>query len=159
QAGNLPHDRAGSLTNRRRGVKPSPACVDKAGELLYTLAAATVTAARARECMRVLVNEISTGDGAETGVGCYTEGPNGGLSSSGRADLAHYPPPWLGMTLAAWKRTRRWLPRSGAPSTSLMGLAGEQPSLKHRLLQRHFERFCRRGWADLYHEPNFIPFA
>jgi alpha-1,3-rhamnosyl/mannosyltransferase len=30
--------------------------------------------------------------------------------------------------------------------------------LKHRLLQRHFRRFCQGNCYDLYHEPNFIPF-
>ena len=51
--------------------------------------------------MRVLVNEISTWDGAKTGVGYYTSGLITGLSARGDVELAHYPPRWLGWTLAS----------------------------------------------------------
>jgi alpha-1,3-rhamnosyl/mannosyltransferase len=108
--------------------------------------------------MRVLVNAISTWDGAKTGVGYYTSGLIAGLSARADVELAHYPPRWLGLTLASWKRGRRWLPSRRGSSTPLI-LAEGQPSLKHLLLQRHFARCCRQRNLDLYHEPNFIPFA
>jgi alpha-1,3-rhamnosyl/mannosyltransferase len=112
--------------------------------------------------MRVLVNEISTWDSAKTGVGYHTSGLVSALAARSDVAIAHYPPAWLGLTLAAWKRGRRWLKRAD----NLKALTVPQPSVavaavsrKHRLLQRHFERVCRRGRYDLYHEPNFIPFA
>jgi alpha-1,3-rhamnosyl/mannosyltransferase len=108
--------------------------------------------------MRVLVNEISTWDGAKTGVGYYTTGLVAGLSSRGDVELAHYPPPWLGLTLAAWKSSRRWLPSRSGSITAQPAIEAHA-SLKHRLLQRHFERTSSRSRCDLYHEPNFIPFA
>ena len=107
--------------------------------------------------MRVLVNEISTWDGAKTGVGYYTTGLIDGLGGRGDLELAHYPPRWLGLTLATWKRGRRWLPSRRGSSAALL-TSEAQPSLKHRLLQRHFQRYSRQGKFDLYHEPNFIPF-
>ena len=128
--------------------------------------------------MRVLVNEISTWDGAKTGVGYYTSGLVTGLEARSDLEVAHYPPAWLGLTLAGWKRSWRAIsvsrnpkseirnPKSGTCSDfgfriSDFGFSetAASPSLRHRLLQRHFERFCRRGRFDLYHEPNFIPFA
>src|SRR5262249_19140889 len=116
------------------------------------------TAGPGRERMRVLVNEISTWDGAKTGVGYYTSGLIAGLSARADVELAHYPPRWLGLILASWKRGRRWLPSRRGSSTPLISAEG-QPSLKHRLLQRHFTRCCHKRNLDLYHEPNFIPFA
>jgi alpha-1,3-rhamnosyl/mannosyltransferase len=111
--------------------------------------------------MRVLVNEISTWDGAKTGVGHYTSGLVAALDARGDVEVAHYPPAWLGLALAGWKRGRRWLPRrsEGHPPAATTLALNPGPSLKHRLLQRHFERSCRRGQFDVYHEPNFIPFA
>jgi alpha-1,3-rhamnosyl/mannosyltransferase len=121
--------------------------------------------------MHVLVNEISTWDGAKTGVGYYTSGLVAALEARGDVDVAHYPPTWLGLTLAAWKRGRRpaginrnpkskiQYPKSGISLEFAFRGAAASTSLKHCLLQRHFERFCRRGRFDLYHEPNFIPFA
>jgi glycosyltransferase involved in cell wall biosynthesis len=144
--------------------------------------------------MRVLVNEISSWDGAKTGVGYYTSGLVAALDARGDVEVAHYPPTWLGLTLAGWKRGRRAARDSGNPKSQLLigesSVVGGQkkqsnsnhspltihdsrvrisdlgireaappPSLKHRLLQRHFQRFCRHGRFDLYHEPNFIPFA
>jgi alpha-1,3-rhamnosyl/mannosyltransferase len=112
--------------------------------------------------MRVLVNEISTWDGAKTGVGHYTSGLVAALEARGDVDVAHYPPAWLGLTLAGWKRGRRWLLRRGGANSSTAATTSgldSRPSLAHRLLQRHFERCCRCGQFDLYHEPNFIPFA
>src|SRR5262249_34168383 len=73
----------------------------------------------------------------------------------------HYPPAWLGVTLATWKQGRRWLRRQGdslLPSP-IPPRSNAQPSRKHRLLQHHFARFSQRSPFDLYHEPNFIPFA
>src|SRR5438552_1797253 len=110
--------------------------------------------------MRVLVNEISAWDGAKTGVGYYTCGLVAGLARQSDVELAHYPPAWLGLTLAAWKRSRRGLPRNEKASQAARVSGAEgRLSLKHRLLQHHFARCCRRGGFDLYHEPNFIPFA
>ncbi len=112
--------------------------------------------------MRVLVDGICTWDGAKTGVGYYTSGLLTGLASLTAADAVHlYPPAWLGCTLAGWKRCRRWLPHGrGRLDEPPKGPATKgPPSLKHRLLQRHFEHFCQRGGYDLYHEPNHIPFV
>ena len=136
--------------------------VDKPGRLLYTLGRGMERPeAPARHGMRVLVNEISTWDGAKTGVGHYAASLVAALGARGEVEVAHYPPAWLGLTLAGWKRSRRWLPRPVATcrSAPLSPALDSPPSLKHRLLQRHFERFCRGGQFDLYHEPNFIPFG
>jgi alpha-1,3-rhamnosyl/mannosyltransferase len=108
--------------------------------------------------MRVLVNEISTWDGAKTGIGYYTAGLAAGLSARRDVELAHYPPRPLGWTLAAWKRCRRLMPNGGHRSSPVSNATEDRPSFKHRLLQRHFNQFSRRDSYDLYHEPNFIPF-
>jgi len=111
--------------------------------------------------MRVLVNEISTWDRTKSGVGHYTSGLVTALAARRDVELFHYPPPWLGLTLAGWKRGRRWLPLQGGaiPSSPwIITAPASRPSLKHRLLQGHFQHCCHRGQFDLYHEPNFIPF-
>jgi alpha-1,3-rhamnosyl/mannosyltransferase len=119
--------------------------------------------------MRVLVNAISAWDSARTGVGHHTSELVGALHRIGAGEAIDlYPPAWLGWTVAAWKRSRTWwpqrsrrvagMPRPGATFKHPGEQGPSEPSLKHRLLQHHFRRFCGRGGYDLYHEPNFIPF-
>jgi alpha-1,3-rhamnosyl/mannosyltransferase len=119
--------------------------------------------------MRVLVNAISAWDSARTGVGHHTSELIQALHRIGAADAIQlYPPPWLGRTVAAWKHCRTWWPQrpqpsvAEAPSDAILEPPSQRrpssPSLKHRLLQHHFRRFCAGGSHDLYHEPNFIPF-
>lgn len=110
--------------------------------------------------MRVLVNAISAWDSARTGVGHHTSELVHALQRIGAGDAIDlYPPAWLGYTVAAWKRTRSWQPeRPAMAPTQHAEAGGSKPSLKHRLLQRHFRRYCASGGYDLYHEPNHIPF-
>jgi alpha-1,3-rhamnosyl/mannosyltransferase len=119
--------------------------------------------------MRVLVNAISAWDSARTGVGHHTSELIQAFHRIGAGEaIGLYPPAWLGGTVAAWKRTRTWWPQRTRSTAEVPGAeaarkpAGQSnltsPSLKHRLLQRHFRRYCESGSYDLYHEPNFIPF-
>jgi alpha-1,3-rhamnosyl/mannosyltransferase len=112
--------------------------------------------------MRVLINGICAWDGVKTGVGQYTSGLAEALGAMTAPHEIHcYPPPWLGLALAGWKRCRGLMPgrlaRQGTAPPSESALS--KPSLKHRLLERHFRRLCARGRFSLYHEPNFLPFS
>jgi alpha-1,3-rhamnosyl/mannosyltransferase len=121
--------------------------------------------------MRVLINGLSMA-GTKSGIGHYTaELYQSLLEQAGPDEIHCFPGPMVRRARAVWARIRPWLeraapatpPPAASPATSapprgrrrFFGLR----SVGQALLARHFRSTCRKGAYDLYHEPNFIPFA
>ncbi|MGD9713902.1 MAG: glycosyltransferase family 4 protein [Thermomicrobiales bacterium] len=116
--------------------------------------------------MRVLLNTLTV-EGPRTGIGHYT-GELLRCLRRGWPDVVEtFPPGWLRQARAAWARHSQQGGASGGPASwwnrirqtvreSVLGLAR---SGGRTLIRMAFREAIRRGAFDLYHEPNFIPFA
>lgn len=117
--------------------------------------------------MRVVINQLAA-LGQKTGIGHYTiQLTRCLLQQTVPGEIEAFPQGWV-RTARAWcARARPTLegpqpvPTSGARSwPSLRSHAlGQLRQYGRVLMARHFRSVCRRRGYDLYHEPNFIPFA
>jgi alpha-1,3-rhamnosyl/mannosyltransferase len=115
--------------------------------------------------MRFVLNQVCLAQRRWSGVSQYTAELGKGLARLAPDEMCVFPPPWLRGALSAWGNVREWLPRRAGSVSAAPSAAREpkitppfRPSLKHRFLQRSFERFCHRHDVRLYHEPNFLIF-
>ena len=129
--------------------------------------------------MRVIINGLA-GLERKTGVGHYIESLHERLADLPDSHRDHYrlwPPQGLPRDLMRFARDRILLPRrKSAPplAKSISPLERATVSLRSRLAggtrdlgrrfarlacRRQFAALCRRGGFDLYHEPNYLPFA
>jgi alpha-1,3-rhamnosyl/mannosyltransferase len=116
--------------------------------------------------MRVLVNQLPA-LGQKTGVGHYTSqllrcfrGRNNGNQ------IDSFPTGWMREACRSFHRTRALL----NPAPGACGAFRRSRSWHRQVLQlmrrsgraivgRYFRAACARGGYDLYHDPNFVPFA
>src|SRR5262245_12295762 len=120
--------------------------------------------------MRVVVNQLAAG-GRRTGIGHYTLQLLRCLREQAAAgEVATFPPPWLERVPEFLARCRSRVdpgdggaPQQGSRPLPLAGLRRGalrlRPQVNRSLWGQAFRAACSREGYDLYHEPNFIPFA
>jgi glycosyltransferase involved in cell wall biosynthesis len=121
--------------------------------------------------MRVLIN-ASAAAGTRTGIGHYTKQLVRCLRAQAAADeMRCFPSGLVRKARAVWTRVRPWLAREGrprpeaeaAPRRAAPGWRGRAVGRLRQygqaLMAASFRSACRQARYDVYHEPNFIPFA
>lgn len=121
--------------------------------------------------MRVVVNQLAT-LGRKAGIGHYTGQLLRHLKAIADPDEIHlFPTGWIRRACRSFARARPLLAPSDtyAPSSGLDEASGNSrvrravlDYLRHRgkaVVGSYFRTTCVRQDYDLYHEPNFIPFA
>jgi alpha-1,3-rhamnosyl/mannosyltransferase len=120
--------------------------------------------------MRVLLNGLAA-TGARTGVGHYTSELGRCLRATTGVDVDCFPTGWLRTAKAAWMGLRTQLDRKAAVRT--VPSAPRQPPRPgwlrrvgqaarragQAVVANRFRALARSNDYDLYHEPNFFPFA
>jgi alpha-1,3-rhamnosyl/mannosyltransferase len=120
--------------------------------------------------MRIVINQLTT-LGRKTGVGHYTRELSRCLHVLAAEDeIDGFPTGWVRRACRAVSRARPLFGQDSTLGHAVGRRRGALTTLKSELLEhvrgkgralvgRYFEATCRRARYDLYHEPNYIPFA